>query len=166
MPPDLADARGEEDEFAALRREVARAGGSTRSPLYRWMRSRRAAFAAFLAEERPTWQAVAAALATRGFTGPDGGPMNPKTVRQVWWRVRRDAAAEAKRKGRSLPGPATPSPPPPLPAPAAAPEPRAATSSFGLPLLDPEEPAAGEPEFKPATLLGRARRRPPDGETM
>jgi hypothetical protein len=163
MLPDLADGPGEEDEFAALRREAARTGGSTRSPLYRWMRARRAAFAVFLAEERPTWQAVTAALATRGFTGPDGGPMNPKTVRQVWWRVRRDAAAEAKRKGRPLGGPSTAPFSPPAPA---APAPRTASSpAFGLPLLDPEEPDAGEPEFKPATLLGKARRRPPDGET-
>ncbi|MCK8786533.1 hypothetical protein M0638_19330 [Roseomonas sp. NAR14] len=152
----------EEDEFAALRREVARSGKTTRSPLYRWMRTRRAAFAAFLAEESPTWAAVAAALASRGFTAADGGPINPETVRHVWWRVRRDAAAEARRKGRPLPGPAAPPPPPPLPA--AAPEPRAAAPSFGLPLLDPEEPAADEPEFKPATLLGRARRRPTDGD--
>lgn len=76
-----------------LRAAVARTGKFRQSPLFRWMRARQAAFAAFLAEDRPTWEAVAEGLVSQGFADKDGRPINPATVRNTWWRVRRDMAA-------------------------------------------------------------------------
>lgn len=87
----------------ALRQAVALSGKPRQSPLYLWMFKRQAAFAAFLAEERPTWQAVVEGLAAQGFKNQDGTPLNPATVRNLWWRVRQSGR---KAKGRAETEPA------------------------------------------------------------
>jgi len=51
----------------ALRAAVTRTGKYRHGPLYRWMRARQPAFSEFLADERPTWQAVAEGLVSQGF---------------------------------------------------------------------------------------------------
>jgi hypothetical protein len=74
--------------LAALRTH----GGPGRSPLYRWMRRHHDALAEAFAETPPAWTPLAAEMAAVGLTDADGKPPSPTSVRQTWYRVRRDLA--------------------------------------------------------------------------
>jgi hypothetical protein len=63
------------------------------------------------AEVRPSWPRVTAVLIERGFTGPDGRPLRPETVRKLWLRVRRrHGKAQAGMKPKPAVKPATGAP--------------------------------------------------------
>ena len=88
------------DDVLARITEVARDRGG-RSRLYRWMWRNRVSFAALLDENRPRWQALADGFAEMGMAGPEG-VLKAESVRNTWWRVRRDQA------NRRRPSPAPP----------------------------------------------------------
>jgi hypothetical protein len=76
-----------------LRHAMQEDGGGQ---LYGWLRARYAGFQALLAESsRPDWKRVAAGLARLGVLDGRGNPPKAETVRQTWWKVRRDVAALA-----------------------------------------------------------------------
>jgi len=85
-------AKNEADILADLRAAL-REGASTRSPLFQWMLRHHDKLADAFAESRPKWAEVAALLAGKGFTSTEGKPLNPQSVRQMWYRVRRRHAA-------------------------------------------------------------------------
>jgi transposase-like protein len=72
--------------LAALRAH----GGPGRSTLYRWMRQHHDTLAAAFAETSPAWGPLATELAAVGLADADGKPPSAVTVRQTWYRVRRD----------------------------------------------------------------------------
>jgi hypothetical protein len=93
---------GVNDVLAAARRPAGRWGGAGCSPLYEWLWARFDALSAELSPpRRPNWRSVADALAARAAAGDtavlDGWGEVPgsETVRQTWWRVRKDKAAAA-----------------------------------------------------------------------
>jgi hypothetical protein len=93
--------------LAELRAALQRKGGGRRSPLFRWMYRNHDALAEMFAEARPNWQQVAAVLTGRGFTGNEGRPLRPETVRKLWLRVRqRHGKAQAAGKPRAATPPA------------------------------------------------------------
>jgi hypothetical protein len=105
--------------LSAARRPAGRWGGAGRSPLYEWLWVHFDALSAELSPtRRPNWRSVADALATRAEAGDTsvldgwGEVPGPETVRQTWWRVRKDKAAAVARAA-SVGKPAEP--PPPLP---------------------------------------------------
>ena len=83
--PDPDETGGLSDFRAALEAH----GGGIRSPLFQWMYRNHDALLEMLSEMRPNWPRVTAVLIERGFTGPDGRPLRPETVRKLWLRVRR-----------------------------------------------------------------------------
>ena len=91
--PDPDETGGLSDFRAALEAH----GGGIRSPLFQWMYRNHDALLEMLSEMRPNWPRVTAVLIERGFTGPDGRPLRPETVRKLWLRVRR-------RHGKALAG--------------------------------------------------------------
>jgi hypothetical protein len=101
-------------------------------------------------ETAPSWEQLAKYLGDHGVMDGDGKRPTAIATRQAWYRAR--IIAKAKRT-------ATPQTEPRAPPPSTVP--------FSMPALDPEEPGSdSEPEFKPATLKGRARKPPsPDGKS-
>ena len=92
---------GPEDDKDVLLEKVldAAQGGVGRSPLYVWMWQRydrlKGAF------NRPDWKKMAAEFEAAGITDAKGEGPSATTVRQTWWKVRRDKdalAAERRRK--------------------------------------------------------------------
>jgi hypothetical protein len=79
----------ETNTLAELRATVRERGGGRRSPLFQWMYRNHDALLEMLSEVRPNWPRVTAVLIECGFTGPDGRPLQPETVRKLWLRVRR-----------------------------------------------------------------------------
>ena len=82
-------------------------GGGMRSPLFQWMYRNHDALLEMFSEVRPNWPRVTAVLSERGFTGPDGRPLQPETVRKLWLRVQAAARegtgrheAEARHEAR------------------------------------------------------------------
>jgi hypothetical protein len=112
--------RSDEDDL--LDRVISAAqGGGGRSQLYRWMQKHHARLAE--AFDRPDWDAVAQELAKAGMTDAHGKSPSATTVRQTWWKVKRDKDAtipKPSRRGKAAPTPATAAVEPPPPA---APEP-------------------------------------------
>lgn len=103
---------GVDEVLAAARRPAGRWGGAGHSPLYEWLWARFEALSAELSPpRRPNWRSVADALAARAAAGDTavlngwGAVAGPETVRQTWWRVRKDKAAAAKAAAGSI-GPA------------------------------------------------------------
>lgn len=95
---------GLNDVLAAARRQSGARGGGGHSPLYEWLWARFDALSVELSPpRRPNWRSVAdamAALAQSGDTSVlDGWGEVPgsETVRQTWWRVRKDKAATRRR---------------------------------------------------------------------
>jgi hypothetical protein len=114
--PGKAVDAGVGEVLAAARRPAGRWGGAGRSPLYEWLWARFDVLSAELSPpRRPNWRSVADALAARVAAGDTavldgwGEVPGPETVRQTWWRVRKDKAAVtvAAAPGR----PATPAAP-------------------------------------------------------
>ena len=91
--------------------------GPGRSPLYRWLWERHDDFAALLADNSPDWAALTEGFKSLGLTGRGGVVLIPETVRNTWWRVRKEYGA-ASRAQRAASSPAEP----PRPARAAIPE--------------------------------------------
>jgi hypothetical protein len=118
--PDPDETSGLSDFRAALEAH----GGGMRSPLFQWMYRNHDALTEMLSEVRPNWPRVTAVLIERGFTGPDGRPLQPETVRKLWLRVRR---RHGKAQAGMKPKPATNAPvvasAPVVPTEQAAPEP-------------------------------------------
>jgi hypothetical protein len=109
--------------LSAARRPAGRWGGAGHSPLYEWLWTRFDALSGELSPpRRPNWRSVADALAARAAAGDTsvldgwGEVPGPETVRQTWWRVRKDKAAAVARAG-SAGKPAEPLPPLPRCAP-------------------------------------------------
>jgi hypothetical protein len=98
--PDPDETSGLSDFRAALEAH----GGGMRSPLFQWMYRNHDALLEMLSEMRPNWPRVTAVLSERGFTGPDGRPLRPETVRKLWLRVRR---RHGKAPAGTKPKPAT-----------------------------------------------------------
>jgi hypothetical protein len=118
--PDPDETSGLSDFRAALEAH----GGGMRSPLFQWMYRNHDALTEMLSEVRPNWPRVTGVLIERGFTGPDGRPLRPETVRKLWLRVRR---RHGKAQAGMKPKPATNAPvvasAPVVPTKQAAPEP-------------------------------------------
>jgi hypothetical protein len=100
LMPDPDETGGLSDFRAALEAH----GGGIRSPLFQWMYRNHDALLEMLSEMRPNWPRVTAVLIERGFTGPDGRPLRPETVRKLWLRVRR---RHGKAPAGTKPKPAT-----------------------------------------------------------
>jgi hypothetical protein len=100
LMPDPDETGGLSDFRAALEAH----GGGIRSPLFQWMYRNHDALLEMLSEMRPNWPRVTAVLIERGFTGPDGRPLQPETVRKLWLRVRR---RHGKAPAGTKPKPAT-----------------------------------------------------------
>src|SRR5690349_1858293 len=100
-------AMGKADETGIVTdlRTALREGASTRSPLFQWMLRNHDMLAETFAESRPNWTRVTELLMGRGFSSTDDRPLNPQSVRQMWFRVRRrHAAMQAGRKPRQAAG--------------------------------------------------------------
>lgn len=80
-------------------RSALRGGASTRSPLFQWMLRNHDRLAETFEESRPNWTRVTELLVSKGFSTTDGKPLNPQSVRQMWWRVRQRHAAIQGRRG-------------------------------------------------------------------
>jgi hypothetical protein len=93
--------KADEPSIAADLRTALRDGASMRSPLFQWMLRNHDMLVETFAESRPNWTRVTELLTSRGFSSTDGKPLNPQSVRQMWFRVRkRHAAMRAGRKPR------------------------------------------------------------------
>src|SRR3954447_4719218 len=93
--------KADEPSIAADLRTALRDGASMRSPLFQWMLRNHDTLVETFAESRPNWTRVTELLTSRGFSSADGKPLNPQSVRQMWFRVRkRHAAMQAGKKPR------------------------------------------------------------------
>jgi hypothetical protein len=143
-----AMASQEDDEVLLERIAAAAQSGKGRSPLYRWMWNHYERLAEVL--DRPDWDAVAREFETAGIRATTGTALTGTTVRQTWWKVRRDKGAPPRK--RSVDRGTTTSAPSPTPAP---PTPRPKPSTW--------PPDDGEPE-RPKFAPARLRRTPPKEE--
>lgn len=128
-PEPVADPGLGEVLVAARHSPGAHRGGG-HSPLYEWLWARFEALSGELSPpRRPNWRSVADAMAARAAAGDTsvldgwGEAPGPETIRQTWWRVRKDKAAVlARDNGGQRPGepggrrprrtPGAPTPPP------------------------------------------------------
>ena len=93
--------KADESSIATDLRTALRDGASMRSPLFQWMLRNHDTLVETFAESRPNWTRVTELLTSKGFSSTDGKPLNPQSVRQMWFRVRkRHAAMRAGRKPR------------------------------------------------------------------
>src|SRR3954469_10754604 len=93
--------KADDPSIAADLRTALRDGASMRSPLFQWMLRNHDTLVETFAESRPNWTRVTELLTSKGFSSTDGKPLNPQSVRQMWFRVRkRHAAMRAGRKPR------------------------------------------------------------------
>ena len=97
----FAMAKADQPDILGDLQAALRTGASTRSPLFQWMLRNHDLLAETFAESRPNWTRVTELLVSKGFSNTDGKPLNPQSVRQMWFRVRkRHAAMQAGRKPR------------------------------------------------------------------
>jgi hypothetical protein len=100
----FAMAKADEPDIIGDLQTALRTGASTRSPLFQWMLRNHDTLAETFAESRPNWTRVTELLVSKGFSNIDGKPLNPQSVRQMWFRVRkRHAAMQAGKKPRQTP---------------------------------------------------------------
>jgi hypothetical protein len=93
--------KADEPSIATDLRTALREGASMRSPLFQWMLRNHDTLVETFAESRPNWTRVTELLTSKGFSSADGKPLNPQSVRQMWFRVRkRHAAMQAGKKPR------------------------------------------------------------------
>jgi hypothetical protein len=85
--------KADETDIASDLRAALYEGASTRSPLFIWMLRNHDMLVETFIEARPNWTRVTELLMSRGFSSTDGKPLNPQSVRQMWFRVRRRHAA-------------------------------------------------------------------------
>jgi hypothetical protein len=96
--------KADEPSIATDLRTALREGASMRSPLFQWMLRNHDMLVETFAESRPNWTRVTELLTSKGFSSTDGKPLNPQSVRQMWFRVRkRHAAMQAGKKPRQTP---------------------------------------------------------------
>ena len=87
-----------DEEFERLAAIIQ--AGKGRSKLYRWLYDRHDKFAAITDGQRLDWERLTAEFVAMGLTPP----VNPGSVRNTWWRVRKAyAAAQAKKAARQPP---------------------------------------------------------------
>ena len=93
--------KADEPSIATDLRTALREGASMRSPLFQWMLRNHDMLVETFVESRPNWTRVTELLTSKGFSLTDGKPLNPQSVRQMWFRVRkRHAAMQAGKKPR------------------------------------------------------------------
>lgn len=68
------------------------AGGDHRPPLHQWMLSNFDEVAALFEGARLNWRHLAGTFAEMGFMNGNGTELKPETVRQTWYRVRKQRA--------------------------------------------------------------------------
>ena len=96
--------KADQTDIASDLRAALYEGASTRSPLFIWMLRNHDMLVETFIEARPNWTRVTEVLMSRGFSSTDGKPLNPQSVRQMWFRVRRrHAAIQAARQFRPAP---------------------------------------------------------------
>jgi hypothetical protein len=114
--------RKDPDALQKLRQDFE-AGGDRRPPLYQWMASNYDELVTLFEGARLNWQRLTASFQELGFRNGSGGDLRPETVRQTWYRVRKQKEAGGARKtGRPAPvevlsSPTPVSSPPPAPSP-------------------------------------------------
>jgi hypothetical protein len=115
-PDPIADA-GLRKVLAAARHTAGARNAGGHSPLYEWLWARFDALAAELTPpRRPNWRSVADALAALAAAGDTsvldgwGEVPGPETVRQTWWRVRKDKQVTLTRGVAGGPSTARPGP--------------------------------------------------------
>jgi hypothetical protein len=91
-------AKPDESSVLADLKSALKKGGSTRSPLFVWMLKNHNDLLEAFEEMPPNWAQVTKVLTERGFTGTDGKPLNPQSVRRMWHRVRQSHAKAQARK--------------------------------------------------------------------
>lgn len=89
----MTDSQDPAETLSALQ-EAIEHGDDRRSPLFRWLMTHYAPFSellqsARLAGSRPNWTRLANTFSQHGFTNADGDPLNKRSVRMTWYRVRR-----------------------------------------------------------------------------
>lgn len=77
--------------------------GNRRSQLQQWMASNFYDLSTMLADARPNWNRLTQAFMAAGFRNLDGSDLQPGSVRQTWYRVRRHKLAIQSRT--SIPAP-------------------------------------------------------------
>ncbi|UEM08009.1 hypothetical protein JL101_035760 (plasmid) [Skermanella rosea] len=118
-------------------RSALRGGASTRSPLFQWMLRNHDRLAETFEESRPNWTRVTELLVSKGFSTTDGKPLNPQSVRQMWWRVRqRHAAIQGEKRPRKT---------------------AIFESDAPVKMIPAEEPASGDVGLSPQEALERVK---------
>ncbi|GEO43032.1 hypothetical protein SAE02_71800 [Skermanella aerolata] len=84
-------------------RQALETDGDRRSPLQQWMASNFDDLSTMLADARPNWNRLTQAFMAAGFRNLDGSDLQPGSVRQTWYRVRRRKLARQSRT--SIPAP-------------------------------------------------------------
>ena len=85
-------------ELAKLLDQAGAGGRGRRSSLTRWMRTHHHEFVAMLADKEPSWDEVAAALATMGLRDGEDRPPTAERARKAWWGVKQAKAAVATQR--------------------------------------------------------------------
>lgn len=85
-------------ELARLLDQAGVGGRGRRSSLTRWMRAHHDEFVAMLADKEPSWDEVAAALATMGLRDGEDRPPTAERARKAWWSVKQAKAAVAAQR--------------------------------------------------------------------
>jgi hypothetical protein len=75
-------------------------GADRRPPVYRWLWAHHDEFAAMLDGRRPDWARLAEAFAQMGIANANGSPLQPRTLRVYWLRVRGDYARHLEEQAR------------------------------------------------------------------
>lgn len=95
----------------AVKATLQSRSGGRRSPLFQWMYRHHDELAEMFAEARPNWSQITEVLTSRGFTGTEGQPLQPESVRKLWHKVRQAKEKTAGRKPKGKPVGAMPVPP-------------------------------------------------------
>lgn len=94
-------AKDDPNPLAELRKALT-SGASTRSPLFQYMLRNHDQLQEMFDEARPNWTKVTEVLTGLGYSSGDGHPLQPESVRKLWYRVRkRHASAQAKKKPKA-----------------------------------------------------------------
>jgi hypothetical protein len=91
-------AKEDPNSLVELRKALS-SGASTRSPLFQYMLRNHDQLREMFDEARPNWAKVTEVLSGLGYSSGDGNPLQPESVRKLWYRVRkRHASAQARTK--------------------------------------------------------------------
>lgn len=84
-------------------RQALETDGDRRSPLQQWMASNFNDLSSMLADARPNWNRLTQTFMAAGFRNLDGSDLQPGSVRQTWYRVRRHKLTGQSRTSISAP---------------------------------------------------------------